>query len=356
MLDTAVRVFGRRGDAGRVALVIARALPGAEVQRRGALYRVQVGARKGLFRQTSPPHLVVEIDAARFEGNCADAARSAVREDVVRSIRGPGLDEVLEMIPDLQISVTFLPGGDEQPRSTGLVSDLALDVASRTDGFVLDLRNGRLLSVTGQVLGSTGQFLADGGPPLDPSTTRIQARLVGLVALAARALTEYDGKDLDEARDGIARWILAVGTSAELETHETAILQRPAGTLDESELAYGTWQIEGAAVLGWALELLDELPAYDEAVDPTLLSAMLGFPDAASTRVVLERGSRRFQASIDAEAARHADLYRRLLEVAATGPAEADEVDLALSITAERLRAYNWLQAGGLYSAAGVGG
>lgn len=350
MRDAALRVFGRRGDPGRIALVIARALTGSEVEREGERYRVNVGARKGLFRQISPPYLVVEIDAASFEGETADAARSSVWHDVERSIRGPGLDEVLGMIPDLHISVTFVPAGDEQLRPSDPLAQVALDVASRTDGFVLDLHNGRLLSVTGEELGSTGQFVADGGTPLDPSAGRVQGRLVGLVAVAARALTEYDGQDLEEARDGIARWVRLVGLGAELETHERAILQRPAGALDDAELAYGTWQIEGAAVLAWALELLDDLPAYDEAVDPTLLSAVLCFPDATNTRLVLERSSRRFQAGVDAQAARHLDLYRQLWEVADSGPGGADEVDLALSITTERLRACNWLRAGGIYS------
>ncbi|MGI8685828.1 MAG: DUF4272 domain-containing protein [Acidimicrobiales bacterium] len=353
MLQGPLQVFGRQGDPEHIALLIARSLAGAQVERHAGRYRVTVGTKKGLFRQ-EPPSLVVEIDAAGFDGDGLEA-RHAVRDELIRSMRGPGLEDVLAMIPEVRIGISFRPVDVERVRRTGPLAHLAIDIAARTDGFVLDLHNGRLVSTTGELLGSAELLRADGGTPVDPSLTRVRARLVALVAVAARCLTEYDGRDLDEARHGIARWVRSAGLGAELEPHEEALLQRPSGQIDHAELAYGSWQVEGAAVLAWALELLDDLPAYDAAVDPTLVTGLLCFPDAAKTQAVLALGKRRFHATVEAEAARHRAIYQQLSEFAARDPAGADEVDMALSITTERLRACQWLMSGGLYSATGLG-
>lgn len=386
MHDAELNVFGVRGEPNAIALAIARALPGAEVKRRRHSYRVSVTSKPGLLRP-GRPDLVVEVDARRFGGRDADRERAEVRDDVVRTMRGPGLDTVLGMIPQLRLAVSFLPGDRPVP-PIDPIFQVAVDVASRTDGFVLDLYNGRLLSTTGQLWGSTDLLLADGATPVDPSLARMTGRLVALVAVAARALTEYDGLDVPEAREGINAWVRSVGASAELEYWEDGVLRRPAGGLDEADLAHGSWQIEGAVVMAWALDLVDDLPPHDQAVDPTLLSAVVRFPSADETRAVLRSARRRRQRSIDGEAQRHYSIYWRLLEFAAnhealdlesfsrgspTGPlrfdevplldgdlavgdrpiadADPDQVDVALGIMAERLRALNWLRRGGTYSA-----
>lgn len=349
MPDSPLQVYGLKGEPGRIALQVARSFPGATVERKGSKFRVTVGAKKGVFHRT-PPALVVEIDTAAFDGDRATPARRQVWDDVVSSIRGPGLPRVLESIHHLQIAVSFVPGDPDDLRPTGPLASVALDVAARVDGFILDLHNGRLLSMMGEVLGSTDLLVADGGKPLDPSHVRIQGRLVALLAVAARTLTEYDGKDQEEAREGIARWITSIGMAAELEPHETTILRRPAGGVEESELAFGSWQIEGAAVLAWTLELFDELPPYDQAVDPTVLSGILCFPDPENTRAVLARSGWLPRATVEAEADRHATIYRRLCELAAARSADTDGVEVSLNITSERLRAFRWLLRGGLYS------
>lgn len=346
-----LRVFGRHGDAEHVARRIARSITGARVDKVRRSLVVTVGAGKGLFRQQ--PSLVVEVDAAAFDAGRPDA-RQSVRDDIVRSIRGPGLDQVLAMIPDLRIGISFAPASAGRLRTTDPLAHLALDVAAWTDGFVLDLHNGRLVSVAGELLGSTNQFHEEGGTPVDPSAARVRGRLIALLAIAARALTEYDGRDMEEARDAISRWVRSVGMSAELEPHEQAFLTRPAGELDDAELVYGSWQVEGAAVLAWALELLEELPDYDQAVDPAYVSGLLCFPDATKTQAVLALGKRRLQASVEAEAERHHIILRQLQDLAAASEAAAADLDVAVSITTERLRACRWLMAGGTYSTIGL--
>ena len=388
--DATVRVFGRHGDPEAIARAVARELRGAEVKRRGHGYVVTATARRGLLR-AGTPDVTIEIDGARFDGRDAERERGAVTDDVVRTMRGPGLGTALSMIPDLRIAVSMVRSARNGPVSpTDHLYTVAVDVAARTGGFVLDLHHGRLLSMTGELWASADGSVSGGrtGAPVDPSAARIGARLVALVGLAARALTEYDGQDVEEARDGIIEWTRSAGATDELEPFEEAILVRLPGGMDETEMAHGTWQIEGAAVLAWALNLVDTLPPHDEAVDPMTVSGLLGFPDAVRTRGVLWSSTRRHQAHVEAAAERQYALHWRLTEFAANGEAldlgalardepsgplrfdqvpllggdlalrgrpiveaDADALDVAMAITAERLRAVNWLRRGGLYSA-----
>lgn len=385
--EAPLTVYGRGGQPGSVALVIARTLPGSELRRTRERYKVSVASIRPLFRQVHP-ELLVDIDPEFFHGAGGEQERAAVRDQIVRTMRGPGLDDVLEMVPDLGMAVFFVPSDDSPAISLGHpLFGLALDVASRIDGFVLDRCHGRILSMTGELLASSELYLADSSP-VDPSVTRIRGRLVALAAVALRALTEFDGRDVDEARYGIDLWVRSIGMSDELEPDEEELLRCPPGALPAEDLATRSWQIEGATVLAWALDLLDELPPFDEPMDPTVLGAVVRFLDADQARSVLHAARRRHHALIESEAARHYSIYWRLSEFAATqealdlealigsgqsGPsrfegvplvdgdlsvrgltiskADPEAIEVAVGITTERLCALNWLRRGGLYSA-----
>ncbi|HVM04348.1 MAG TPA: DUF4272 domain-containing protein [Acidimicrobiales bacterium] len=385
--DAALRVLGRRGDPEGIALVVAREVPGSEVERHRGTWRVCASSKKSLFRGTRRPELVVEVDGACFDGGKGPRQRDEVRQEIAASMRGPGLERVLGMIPEVRIAVSFLADVEGRIPVTHPMYAVALDVATRTDGFVLDLHNGRVLSAAGEVWGSR-ELAGEGAGPADPSIARIGSRLVVLFAVAARCLTEYDGRDIDEARDGIVAWVHGSGATVEPEDFEVSILQRPARGLDEEALAFGSWQIEGAAALAWALGLLPSMPPHDHPVDPAVVSGALGFPDVAATAAALRASTRRHPAVVDAEAARQYAIYWRLREFVAKGEAldlesfarsgqqgplrfdrvpllggdlavgekaiadaDPDVVEVSLGIVGERLRALNWLGRGGLYSA-----
>lgn len=385
MHEPALRVFGRRGDPEGIALIVAREVPGSAVERHRRTWRVSAATRKGLFR-SGRPAMVVEVDPTCFDGGEGEHARQEMERALAASMRGPGLERALGMIPDLRISVSFVPEAEGTIPVTHPMYAVALDVATRTDGFVLDEHNGRLVSCTGEVWGSR-EMAGNGSAPADPSIARIGARLVALVAVAARALTEYDGRDVAEARDGILAWVDGAGGAGELEEFEAAMLERPAGGLDEAALAYGSWQIEGAVVLAWALGLVPVVPLHDQAVDPALVSAGVRFPDAAATGAVLRSCTRRHPALVDAEATRQFAVYWRLREFADKGEAldleafarsgqqgplrfdrvpllggdlavagrpiadsDPDAVEVSLGIVGERVRALSWLRRGGRYS------
>lgn len=226
------------------------------------------------------------------------------------------------------------------------------------------------------------------GSRTDPSAARIGGRLVALVGVAARASAEFGGGDRHETLGDITGWVRAAGIGDGIEGIEEAILSSVPGAIDDADLALGTWQIEGAVVLAWVLGLLDELPPHDEAMDPALLSTMLGFPDAEQTRAILRSAGRRRPEQVDDEADRHYSIYWRLQEFAATGEtldlekfihgrpsgplhfervplvdgdmavggrpialADPELHDIVRSITTERLRALEWLTRGGPYAA-----
>ena len=384
--DAALRVLGRRGDPEGIALAVAREVPGGEVERHKGIWRVCASSKKGLFRATRP-ELVVVVDGARFDSGDGPRERREAGQEIAATMRGPGLDRALRMMPDVRIVVSFLPEASSRILVTDPIYAVALDVATRTDGFVVDLHNGRVLSASGEVWGSR-ELAGEGVGPADPSVARIGSRLVVLLAVAARSLTEYDGRDIDEAREGIVAWVHASDATVEPEDFEVSILQRPVGGLDEAALAFGSWQIEGAVGLAWALGLLPSMPPHDQPVDPAVISGALGFPDASATATVLHASSRRHPAVVDAEAARQYAIYWRLREFAAKGEAldlesfarssqpgplrfdrvpllggdlavgdraiadaDPDLVEVSLGIVGERLRALNWLRRGGRYSA-----
>jgi hypothetical protein len=228
---------------------------------------------------------------------------------------------------------------------------------------------------------------AGGGRLSGPATERVGHRLVVLVAVAMRALSKCGGRDVHED-DDVSAWARAGADDDEVDDLEDAILARPPDALHAQLVAHGTWQIEGAVVLAWALGLIDELPPYDEPADPSLVASTVAFPDAEATAALLRSATRRDQAQIDARTKRLLSIHWRLKDFAATGEAldlasygrsnpdgplrfdgvplvdddmavagrsisdaDPESVEVAASITAERLRALRWLSEGGRYSA-----
>ncbi|HET7487736.1 MAG TPA: DUF4272 domain-containing protein [Acidimicrobiales bacterium] len=383
MTQADLTVFGRRGDAEGLALVVARSLPGSELRGRNESWKVSYA--RNLTTARAKPDLVVEIDGHTFRGSHAAMERARLRDVIVERMRGPGMENVLKTIEHVSIAASFLPSAEAPINPGDRMFSVIYDLAARTDGFCLDLRGGRVMSPTAEVLASTEQLLAEGAVPIDPSLARIGARLVVLLAVGARALTELDGRDVAEAREGINRWLGASGAAAEMEPAERAFLESLPGAPSDEQLTHATWQIEGAVVLAWAVELVHDLPPFDQPVDPALLSGLLLFPDGRKTRETLRTVKRRHQASVDDEAARHLAVHWRLEHCLASGQAldlvgsrhlpaglrfddvpmaggdlavagqpvaeaDFDTVEMARAITAERLHALAWLQVGGSYS------
>ncbi len=192
-------------------------------------------------------------------------------------------------------------------------------------------------------------------------------RARALYAVAERGLIEAGMRDdaagaLQALRDQVALEDLR----SALDDDELGLLETPHGALDRASIERAIGHLEGAVVLGWALELL-ALPAHDHAASSGELADAL----AAAVSPVLRPRAELLRAGhrLDAIHARlqqpwpfdfvrqsqeHGfDLFgiaivERDLAIAGkpVSRADPDELRIALAIASERLRAITWLLQG----------
>jgi hypothetical protein len=135
-------------------------------------------------------------------------------------------------------------------------------------------------------------------PP--PTPERIARRALCLTAVTAKALLEPQKLSPAEAERRCKRllnWVGELALEKELEPSETALLHRPVGTLDEQDFVDAAWNLEGLAVLAWALRRF-ELPPYDEMVDADALLNSMGFLDLNRSMEVLRTDTIRPQTEL----------------------------------------------------------
>lgn len=376
-------VFGRTDDAKGIARTIASALEGSELRREGAGFRITVPAKRRASAVT------VNVDPGYFEGELGLRQKLGLATYLGTKLGGTGLDEALSMVRELRMAVAIMADAPIQSTAGDELFRLAFKVAAAADGFVIDLGEGCVWSADGRLLASTLAAASDDDEAVEdcdpPHMDRVAMRTVALVAVAARALCD----DLDGAgdtRSTILAWVEGLGAMPEFETDERRIIETPASALPSADRVNGSWRVEGAAVLAWALGLID-LPAHDEPIDPGDLITALGEFDAERTVGVLAGATLRPPEELQLLAARQLAVHWRLreqsvrpeaidfAELARTawfGPLEITGLrlvdgDLAvdgrtlsdadpalvqrtISTVAERHLAANWLLDGGIYS------
>lgn len=112
----------------------------------------------------------------------------------------------------------------------------------------------------------------------------VAARLLIVGAVCRRAFLELDPVALDASDDpegdrfDLTGWLTEEGLDPFVSPSERHLLNRRLGRLLPEEAESASWQIEAAAALGWALEVVDEPPPLDVPVDPASLLAMLPSP------------------------------------------------------------------------------
>lgn len=110
------------------------------------------------------------------------------------------------------------------------------------------------------------------------------ARLLVVGAVCRRAFLELDpaatgaSDDPEGDRFDLTAWLTEEGLDPFVSDSERHLLNRRIGRLDLEEAEVASWQIEAAAALGWALEIVDEPPPLDGPVDPAALLALLPSP------------------------------------------------------------------------------
>lgn len=201
--------------------------------------------------------------------------------------------EVFGYLPGLSFAVSFIlnPGTITNDPRQEIVSAMArlLDGVVFLPGCLLDAE-GRVIISAGDdadpdarlpiheprnASDAQGAVNADDDVPFDPPTAeRVIHRLILMGSLVNRGFME-------QREDGELLRAKALadlqGTEAwhESEPDEFKILQTPVGELQEKDGWKLPWLSEGAAVLAWALGLL-ELPPYDEQIDVQALYDAIG--------------------------------------------------------------------------------
>ena len=107
--------------------------------------------------------------------------------------------------------------------------------------------------------------VAEDSPIAPPSQERVINRLLLLGSLVNRGFMEQH-EDGEAIRLEALADLQESDTWAEGEPGEMLLLQTPVGSLSEKDAWKLPWLSEGAAVLAWALGVLD-LPSYDEQVN-----------------------------------------------------------------------------------------
>ena len=125
----------------------------------------------------------------------------------------------------------------------------------------------------------------------------VAERLLVLGAVCRRTFLETRPEDVadddpEAERFDLAAWLRAEGLEEVATTSERRLLTTRIGRLDAEDAAAASWQTEGLVALGWALGLIEALPPYDRAADPTPLLASLPAPWDATTAFCQAAGLR----------------------------------------------------------------
>jgi hypothetical protein len=110
-----------------------------------------------------------------------------------------------------------------------------------------------------------------------PSPRRAARRALVLLASATRGELEHlEASAAAAERCRLVAWLETHKLLDELEPDEAHQLTAPVGALDPGLARACTWRFEAAAVLAWALQLVD-LPPYHQQIDGALLAERLAF-------------------------------------------------------------------------------
>jgi hypothetical protein len=133
-----------------------------------------------------------------------------------------------------------------------------------------------------------------------PNAQQVAARALVLGAVAYRGWLELQASDKEAkaSQSGLLEWLQDSRLNAALEPTEREFLRCRLGRADPEQAAAGTWRMEGAAVLAWALEHFD-LPPYDQGVDFNDLARALGVMNEEATDELLRAAALRPSDHID---------------------------------------------------------
>ena len=103
--------------------------------------------------------------------------------------------------------------------------------------------------------------------PMEP--IRVARRSLVLSVVVCRgSIDKGEGNpEIEALPDRILAWLTQLDLWDEVEPSEETILRTPLGELELKDVIRATWDVEGLAVLAWALKQ-QEFPVHDQKVDP----------------------------------------------------------------------------------------
>lgn len=163
-------------------------------------------------------------------------------------------------------------------------------------------------------------------------------RALILSAVCRRAFLEERPEEVvdddpEAERFDLVAWLRAEGLAAVATDDERRLLNARVGRLPADAAAAASWRTEALVALGWALDLLPEMPPYDAAADPAAVLSAIPAPWSPTT-VWRRDAPLRSEATIAAERER-AELWHWRAETAALVDI-ADDAERATLATAVR--------------------
>ena len=125
---------------------------------------------------------------------------------------------------------------------------------------------------------SVSEVIDEYADPEPVDAQRTIRRALVLAALSCRGSIEAGAgqPEAESLRTRILDWIAFLNIDEELGSNEKRILQTHLGMLQQKDVIESTWVVEGLAILGWALNLID-LPKHDEKINPIVVTDSLCF-------------------------------------------------------------------------------
>jgi hypothetical protein len=152
--------------------------------------------------------------------------------------------------------------------------------------------------------------------PTPPTAQRVTERAMILSAVVCHGFIDRHAADPESVAlwGRVTEWLRHLDVYDKMEAREFEVINRPLGGMQSGERIRATWDVEGLAVLAWALRRAD-FPRHHEQVNPYEVTGSVGFlsEDAAGLMARARlRGNERLHACREVLYAVHCRLRGRL--------------------------------------------
>ncbi len=293
MAQAPVNIFSQHRKPQEVLEALRQLLPEAVIQTddTGGWTAAKGTWKRGWLKGSL--HLEVRHDPSYYAGQGWSGQVAGMAGYFSRFPSAKKRPEVFGYLPGLTFAVSFMlsPGAVADDPRQEVIHQIArlMDGVIFLPGLLLDAEGRVLISAEGDPdpdaslpahepkEGLAVEADDDKAPPPQagepPAMARVVSRLILMGALVTRGIMEQNPEH-EPQREEMVTDLRGSDAWREADPAEMAELETPVGELPEKSAWRLPWQSEGAAVLAWALGLMN-LPPYDEQVDLDALFAMI---------------------------------------------------------------------------------